>query len=107
MVSRMYAVITAGGRQEKVEVGQTLRVDLLSATEGDDVTFDLVMLKDGDAVLSTPDQLAGSSVSAKVLGEVKGTKINGFTYKNKTNNRRRWGHRQRYTNVEITAITKG
>lgn len=103
----MYAVITAGGRQEKVEVGQTLNVDLLTADEGDDVTFTPVLVKDGDAVLSTPDQLAGASVSARVLGETKGPKIDGFTYKNKTNNRRRFGHRQRYTSVEITGITKG
>ncbi|MCP3939843.1 MAG: 50S ribosomal protein L21 [Actinomycetia bacterium] len=103
----MYAVISAGGRQEKVEVGETVRVDLLNAAEGDDVTFSLVMLADGDAVLSTPDELAGASCTGRVLGEVKGPKIDGFTYKNKTNNRRRFGHRQRYTDVEITAITKG
>ena len=107
MVGRMYAVISAGGRQEKVEVGQTVRVDLLGASEGDDVAFDLVMLADGDTVLATPDELVGASVTGRVLGEVKGPKINGFTYKNKTNNRRRFGHRQRYTDVEITSITKG
>ncbi len=103
----MYAVITAGGRQEKVTVGQTLNVDLLSADEGDDVTFTPVLVKDGDSVLATPDQLAGASVTGRVLGQIKGPKIDGFTYKNKTNNRRRWGHRQRYTSVEITEITRG
>ena len=107
MERRMYAVITAGGRQEKVEVGQTLNVDLLAAAEGDDVTFTPVLVKDGDAVLATPAELAGASVTARVLGETKGKKIDGFTYKNKTNNRRRYGHRQRYTSVEITGITKG
>jgi large subunit ribosomal protein L21 len=103
----MYAVITAGGRQEKVEVGQTLNVDLLSASEGDDVNFTPVFMKDGDVILATPDQLAGVTVSARVLGETKGKKIDGFTYKNKSNNRRRWGHRARYTSVEITSITRG
>ncbi len=103
----MYAVINSGGKQEKVENGQTLRVDLMSAAEGDEVTYTPLLLVDGDSVLSTPDQLSGSSVSARVLGEVKGPKINGFTYKNKSNIRRRWGHRQRYTTIEITGITKG
>ena len=103
----MYAVINSGGKQEKVENGQTLRVDLLSAAEGDEVTYTPLLLVDGDTVLSTPEQLSGSSVSARVIGETKGPKINGFTYKNKTNIRRRWGHRQRYTTIEITDITKG
>ena len=103
----MYAVINSGGKQEKVTNGQTLRVDLLSAAEGDEVTYTPLLLVDGDTVLSTPEQLSGSSVSARVIGETKGPKINGFTYKNKTNIRRRWGHRQRYTTIEITDITKG
>ena len=103
----MYAVINSGGKQAKVENGQTLRVDLLSKAEGDEVTYTPLLLVDGDAVLSTPDQLSGSSVSARVLGEEKGPKINGFTYKNKSNIRRRWGHRQQYTMSEITGITRG
>ena len=65
------------------------------------------LVVDGDTVLSTPDQLSGASVSAKVLGESRGRKITGFTYKNKTNNRRRWGHRQTYATIEITSIQKG
>jgi large subunit ribosomal protein L21 len=66
-----------------------------------------VMLVDGDTVLATPDQLSGASVSARVVDEVKGPKINAFTYKNKSNNRRRWGHRQTYSSIEITGISKG
>src|SRR5690554_2548773 len=102
----MYAVIKTGGKQYRVEEGQTLEVERLGATEGD-VSLAPVLLVDGDTVLSTPDQLAKASVSAKVLGEVKGPKITGFTYKNKTNNRRRWGHRQQYHTIEITKIIKG
>ena len=49
---------------------------------------------------------SGASVTARILGETKGPKIRGFTYKNKTNNRRRWGHRQRYATIEITGISK-
>jgi large subunit ribosomal protein L21 len=100
----MYAVIATGGKQEKVETGQVLDVELLSAVEGESVTFDPILLVDDDAVMSTPDQLSGASVTARVVGETKGKKIDGYTYKNKTNQSRRWGHRQRYTTIEITDI---
>jgi large subunit ribosomal protein L21 len=100
----MYAVITAGGRQERVMKGQRVEVDLLSAAEGDEVSFPAVLLVDGDTVLATPDQLKGATVTATVVGEAKGPKINGFTYKRRTNQRRRFGHRQKYSVVEITNI---
>jgi large subunit ribosomal protein L21 len=101
----MYAVIKAGGRQYRVEEGQRLDVDLLKDT--DDVTFRPVLLVDGDAVLATPAELSGASVSGRVVGEAKGPKIVAFNYKPKTNQRRRWGHRQRYSTVEITGISRG
>jgi large subunit ribosomal protein L21 len=100
----MYAVITAGGRQERVVEGQRVEVDLLRAAEGDEVSFPAVLLVDGDTVLATPDQLKGATVTATVVGEAKGPKINGFTYKRRTNQRRRFGHRQKYSVVEITNI---
>ncbi len=103
----MYAVIQSGGKQARVEQGQTIDVELLNAAEGDEVSLAPVLLVDGDAVLSTADELSGVSVAARVVGEIKGPKITGFTYKNKTRSRRRWGHRQRYTRLEITGITKG
>tara|TARA_B100000959_G_scaffold285721_1_gene361441 strand:- start:1277 stop:1588 length:312 start_codon:yes stop_codon:yes gene_type:complete len=103
----MYAVIATGGKQEKVETGQVLNVELLQADEGSEVTFNPVLLVDDDAVMATADELSGASVIARVVGETKGEKIRGFTYKNKTNNRRRWGHRQRYTTIEITSIARG
>ena len=102
----MYAVIATGGKQEKVETGQVLDVELLKAVEGESVTFNPILLVDDDAVMSTPDQLSGATVTARIVGETKGKKINGFTYKNKTNQSRRWGHRQRYTTIEITDIVK-
>ncbi|QGG95701.1 50S ribosomal protein L21 [Actinomarinicola tropica] len=102
----MYAVIKTGGKQYRVEQGQQLQVERLGAADTE-VALTPVLLVDGDTVLSTPDQLNGASVSAKVLGEVKGRKVTGFTYKNKTNNRRRWGHRQTYATIEITKIEKG
>jgi large subunit ribosomal protein L21 len=101
----MYAVITAGGRQERVTEGQRVEVDLLGAEEGATVELPVVLVVDGDRVLATPDQLKGASVSATVVGESKGPKINGFTYKRRTRQRRHYGHRQRYSLVEITSIT--
>jgi large subunit ribosomal protein L21 len=103
----MYAVIKSGGKQEKVETGQVVNLERLGASEGDEVTLQPVLLVDGDTVLATPSQLAGASVTGRVVGTAKGPKITGFTYKNKTNQRKRWGHRQHYDAVEITAISKG
>ena len=106
VVSRMYAVVKTGGKQYRVEQGQTLRVERVGAPESE-VELRPVMLVDGDTVLATPDELKGATVSARVVDDVKGPKINGFTYKNKSNNRRRWGHRQNYSSIEITGISKG
>jgi large subunit ribosomal protein L21 len=100
----VYAVIKAGGKQERVEQGQTLRVERLGVPVGSEVSFEPVLLVDGSTVLAQPAELAGVRVSAKVLGEALGPKIRGFTYKPKTRHRRRFGHRQRYSAIEITAI---
>ncbi|MBI2703846.1 MAG: 50S ribosomal protein L21 [Actinobacteria bacterium] len=104
----MYAVIKTGGKQYKVSEGETLDVELLGPTDADaGVELRPVLVVDGDDVLSTPAQLAGATVSARVVGEAKGPKVTGFTYKNKTNSARRWGHRQRYSRIEITGISAG
>jgi len=102
----MYAVIRTGGKQARVEQGQRLDVELLGKTEGDEVDFTPVLVVDGDNVVATASDLAAAKVTARIVGESKGPKIRGFTYKNKTNQRRRWGHRQRYSTIEITGITK-
>jgi large subunit ribosomal protein L21 len=102
----MYAVIRTGGKQQRVSEGQRVDVERLGAAEGETVSFSPVLVVDGDEVLAGADRLAGAEVSAVVVGEAKGPKITGFTYKPKTNNRRRWGHRQRYTTIEITGITR-
>ena len=103
----MYAVIASGGKQERVAEGQRVQVELLGVDDGAEVSFAPVLLVDGDLVLATPDQLKGALVTATVVGEAKGPKINGFTYKRRTNQRRHFGHRQHYTTVEITKIAKG
>ncbi|HET9770561.1 MAG TPA: 50S ribosomal protein L21 [Acidimicrobiia bacterium] len=100
----MYAVVKTGGKQYRVAEGQRLDVERVS---GETVTLQPILLVDGSDVLSTPAQLSSASVTARVVGEAKGPKIDGFIYKNKTNSRRRWGHRQHYTTIEITGISKG
>ncbi|MGH9127377.1 MAG: 50S ribosomal protein L21 [Acidimicrobiales bacterium] len=103
----MYAVIATGGKQEKVGVGQRLDVERLGTQLGDEVRFTPVLVVDGPTVLAGSASLAGAVVSAKVVGEAAGPKVNGFTYKPKSNNRRRWGHRQHYTTIEVTGISRG
>ena len=102
----MYAVIASGGKQHRVAEGDVIEVERLGVDEGSSVDLRPVLVVDGDTVLASPDDLGSASVSARVLGESKGPKIDGFTYKNKTNNRKRWGHRQKYTRIEITGISR-
>lgn len=100
----MYAVIATGGKQYKVSQGDIIDVERLS---GEQLSFSPVLVVDGDNVMATPTALSNATVKAKVVGDALGPKIIGFTYKNKTNQRKRWGHRQQYTRIEITSITKG
>ena len=99
-----YAIIETGGKQYKVAEGDKLDVERLP---GEEVQLRPVMLVDGDTVLSTPSQLGGASVTARIVGEARGPKIKGFTYKNKSNQRKHWGHRQHYSTIEIVGISKG
>lgn len=101
----MYAVIETGGKQERVEEGQRLAVELLGVGRGGSVSFAPLLVVDGETVLAKPADLAGASVSALVIGEEKGPKVRGFTYKPKARRRRRWGHRQRYSTIQVTSIT--
>jgi large subunit ribosomal protein L21 len=103
----MYAVVRTGGKQYRVTQGQVLDVERLGADIDATVELETVMVVDGDAVLATPSDLKGASVTAKVVGEAKGPKVTGFTYKPKSNQRKRWGHRQHYATIEITGIKKG
>jgi large subunit ribosomal protein L21 len=102
----MYAVIKTGGKQYKVAEGEKLNVERLT-DDGNPLSFTPVLLVDGDTVVALPDELSGASVGARIVGDAKGPKIRGFTYKPKSNNRKRWGHRQKYSTIEITSISKG
>lgn len=99
----MYAVIATGGKQYRVNEGDRLPVELLGAPEGD-LRFTPLLLVDGERAVMGP-ALSGASVAARVVGEAKGPKITGFTYRPKARARRRWGHRQHYSVIEITGIT--
>lgn len=100
----MYAIIAAGGKQQKVSEGDVIDVERIKATG--EVTFTpLLIVKDDGTVVSDRKALAKAKVTAEILGEHRGTKIDIFTYKNKTGNRRRMGHRQTYTTIKVTKIT--
>jgi len=102
----MYAVIKTGGRQYRVEEGQVLDVNRVGDVDSTD-SLTPILVVDGDTVLATPDQLSGASVGIKVVENERGPKINGFTYKNKSNQRKRWGHRQELSRIEVTSISAG
>lgn len=104
MAEVTYAVIETGGKQYRVAPGDVLEVERVRAEE---VRFRPVLVVTEDAVRATPEELEGASVTARVVEEVRGPKVVGFTYKPKTNQRRRFGHRQRYSVVEITGIEIG
>ena len=101
----MYAVIKTGGKQYRVQQGDVIFVEKLNAQADEAVTFEEVLLV-GDAEQSkvgTP-VVEGAKVEGKVLAQVKGQKIVVYKYKAKKNERKKQGHRQPYTKVEITAI---
>ena len=101
----MYAVITSGGKQYRIEPGTTLSVELLPGEAGGSVTFDRVLLiGDGDEVTVGTPTVPGASVSATVLGEELGPKLVIYKFKQKVKYRRRTGHRQHLTSVRIDAI---
>ena len=100
----MYAIVKAGGRQEKVAVGDTIIVDRLDATSGASVSFPALLVVDGEKVTADPKALASVKVTGEIVDEVKGPKIHILRYKNKTGYRRRQGFRSKNTRVKITAI---
>ena len=100
----VYAVVRAGGRQEKVEVGTIVVLDRQQAKIGDKLELPAVLLVDGDTVTTDADKLAKVTVTAEVLGEERGPKIVIQKFKNKTGYKKRQGHRQDLTRVKITGI---
>lgn len=100
----MFAIIQAGGKQFRVQNGDVIFVEKLNAAEGDVVDFEVLLYeKDGEVKIGAPT-LEDVKVQGKVLQQGRGQKILVFNYKAKKNIRRRKGHRQPFTKVEITAI---
>ena len=101
----MYAVFVTGGKQYKVSEGDTIFVEKLDLEENAEVSFDnvLVVGKEEGAVVGAP-VVEGAKVNAKVLKNGKGKKVTVFTYRPKKDSKRKMGHRQPYTKLEITSI---
>ena len=104
-VQNMYAIIRTGGKQYRVSEGYVLNVEKLNVEEGQEVVFDevLTVVNDGDVKVGAPT-VAGAKVTAKVAKQGKADKIFVFKYRAKSNYRKRQGHRQPFTQVEITSI---
>ncbi len=100
----VYAIVKAGGRQEKVAVGDVVVVDRLKGDAGATVQLPALLLVDGEKVTSDAATLAGVKVTAEIVRDEKGPKIDILKYKNKTGYRKRMGHRQKLTRLKVTAI---
>ncbi|CAG7587786.1 50S ribosomal protein L21 [Peptoniphilus senegalensis] len=100
----MYAIIETGGKQYVVEAGDKIRVEKLDVKEGDNVTFDKVLFVSGDEPKVGAPYVDGAKVEAKVLAQGKAKKVVVYKYKSKKNERKKNGHRQPYTLVEISGI---
>lgn len=102
----MYAIIDNGGKQYKVEVGQTIKLEKLNAEVGAKVDLKAVMFADENGILTSANELANVKVVGEVLSQEKMRKIIVFKYKAKKNERKKQGHRQPFTSVKIESITK-
>jgi large subunit ribosomal protein L21 len=103
----MYAVLVTGGKQYRVMQGETLRVELLEAEAGSELTFDnILMLGDADGI-KVGDALKGATVSAKVVGHGRADKIRIVKFRRRKHHRKQMGHRQHYTEIQITGIAGG
>ncbi len=101
----MYAVISTGGKQYRVAAGEKVDVELLKAGDGEQVTFDQVLLVGDDAAVKVGRPFVeGAAVKATVVGRVKGPKVINFKHSGKTTLRRKTGHRQKYTRVRVDNI---
>ena len=104
----MYAVIKAGGKQHKVKAGDVLEVEYMHGEgDGDTVTFQPVLVVDDEGKTHYGKEAQLAVVTAKLLGEQKGEKVNVFKYKNKSGYSRRQGHRQLMTLIEISDVKLG
>jgi large subunit ribosomal protein L21 len=102
----MYAIVKTGGKQYRVERGQRLLIERLAAEEGANVTLEPILFRSDEAVFDKAG-LERVKVTAKVLAHVRGEKLRVFKFKPKRGYKRRTGHRQDLTQIEVTEITQG
>ena len=102
-----YAVIKTGGKQYRVEEGTTLLVERLSGDEGSKIELQPLLFADGDKTVFGPSDLGKVKVEAKVVGHERGPKLRIFKFKPKRGYKRRTGHRQELTRIEVTKISGG
>jgi len=104
----MYAVIVTGGKQYRVEEGEVLRVEKLTVEEGSSIEFDRVlMVGEGEQVQVGSPVVEGARVSAMVKSHGRGDKIHVIKFKRRKHYMRRQGHRQSYTEIQVTGIVAG
>ncbi|MCK9515954.1 MAG: 50S ribosomal protein L21 [Ottowia sp.] len=104
----MYAVIKTGGKQYRVAAGDKIKIEAITADVGQDIVMDQVLAVGNGSSLATGDPLvSGASVSAKVIAQGAHKKVRIFKLRRRKHSRQRQGHRQRYTQIEIGAITAG
>ena len=100
----MYAVIQTGGKQYRVQPDDVIFVEKIDKANEEQVSFDALMVANGDAITVGTPTVAGVSVTAKILGQVKGDKVLVYKYRSKKNSRRIKGHRQPYTKLQIVSV---
>lgn len=103
----MYAIVTTGGKQYKVAVGDVVTVEKLDSAAGSEVALPAVLVVDGTTVTHEADALANVAVTAEVVGQTKGPKIKIHKFKSKTGYHKRMGHRQKLTQLRVTDIQAG
>lgn len=101
----MYAIIQTGGKQYRVEPNTVLSVEKIEAEPGTEIEInEVLMVRTDEGLRAGTPYVQGAKVVAEVVKQIKGPKIIGFKYKPKKNERKRWGHRQRYTVLRIKEI---
>lgn len=101
----MYAIIRSGGRQYRAEIGETIDVERLPYEENDQIEIeDVLLIGDGDNTVIGRPKVDGAKVRATIVNQFRGKKVIVFKYRQRTNYRRRYGHRQYYTRIRIDDI---
>ena len=103
----MYAIMVTGGKQYRVMQGETLRVEKLDVEAGSEIKFDDVLMLGGSDGVKIGDALKGATVSAKVVGHGRADKVRIVKFRRRKHHRKQMGHRQHYTEIEITGIAGG